>query len=137
MPKPSRIPLRAAAPQEAGTAPSKPIRRTFTAAEKLRVVDEADACTERGQVEALLRREGLYASHLAKWRAALRLHGERGLQARKPGPASTRDVRDEQLSVLSRENQRLRAKLERAEAIIDLQKKVSVLLGIELRTQES
>jgi len=60
-------------------------RRTFTAADKLRIVREAAACTERGAIEALLRREGIYSSLLTAWRKQLSLHGSEGLAPRKAG----------------------------------------------------
>jgi transposase-like protein len=140
MPKPSLIPSPVAESQhEAVTSspsPSKPTRRTFTAAEKLRIVREADACTEKGQIGALLRREGIYDSLLATWRKALRLHGEAGMSGRRRGRHTTRDERDAHLKALERENARLRSDLERAQAVIEVQKKVSEILGIDLRRSE-
>jgi transposase-like protein len=141
MPKPSKVPLHAAPPPAEAGAPSpepkrarpaKPSRRSFTAAQKLAIVREADACTERGDVEALLRRKGLYSSHLAAWRKALRLHGEQGLVERGPGRPRTRDARDARIAELERTNARLEAELARASALLDLQKKVSAFLAIEL-----
>jgi len=61
------------------------LRRRFCAEDKRRILEEADACSERGQLSALLRREQLYSSQLATWRAQLEQEGQRGLQARKPG----------------------------------------------------
>ena len=99
MPKPSHPPNqshRAPPPRPRGvaaaasgrsvevTTPGK--RRTFSASEKLRIVREAGACTERGDIEALLRREGIYSSHLAAWRKQLALHGSEALGGRKRGP---------------------------------------------------
>jgi transposase len=137
MPKPSKVPLRVAAPptpsaEPAAVRPAKPSRRTFTPAEKLRIVREADACTERGQVEALLRREGVYSSHLAAWRKALRLYGETGLAERVPGRKTTRDDRDERIVRLERDKARLEKELTVAKKVIDLQKKVSEILGVDL-----
>jgi transposase len=141
MPKPSLIPSPVAESQNGGTTrpakPSKSKRRTFTAAEKLRIVREADACTEKGQIGALLRREGIYDSLLATWRKTLRIHGEAGMSRRHRGRPETRDERDEKLAVLERENAKLRSDLERARAVIDLQKKVSEILGIDLRRSET
>ncbi len=100
----------------------KATRRQFTAAEKLRILQEADACTQPGQIGALLRREGLYSSQLAKWRR-LRAHGQ--LQALTPqqrGPKAVPDPLAEELASLRRENARLQAQLTRAETIIDVQK---------------
>lgn len=100
-------------------------RRRFTAAEKLRILKEADRCTKPGELGALLRREGLYSSHLSSWRAA-RERGElAGLTPRRRGPkAQVVDPRDKRLAELERENRRLQARLQRAEALLELQKKV-------------
>lgn len=104
-------------------------RRQFTAAYKLRIVEEADACTEPGQIGALLRREGLYSSHLSKWRQ-LRQQGQlQALSAHKRG-RKAQDSAVAELAKLRRENKRLRARLEQAEMIIDVQKKLSQLLGL-------
>jgi transposase len=108
----------------------KATRRQFSAAEKLRVLHEADACTQPGQIGALLRREGLYSSQLAKWRR-LRARGQ--LQALTPqqrGPKVVADPLADELASLRRENARLQAQLTRAETIIDVQKKLSQLLGL-------
>ena len=105
-------------------------RRQFSAAEKLRILQEADGCTQPGQIGALLRREGLYSSQLAKWRR-LRARGQ--LQALTPqqrGPKPVVDAVTEELATLRRENARLQAQLTRAETIIEVQKKVSQLLGL-------
>jgi transposase-like protein len=108
-------------------------RRRFTAEYKRRIVREADRCTKPGELGALLRREGLYSSHLSAWRAA-RQRGElAGLTPRPRGPqAKPVDPRDRKLAELERENRRLSARLERAEGLIEVQKKVSQLLGISL-----
>ncbi len=108
----------------------KATRRQFSAAEKLCVLQEADACTQPGQIGALLRREGLYSSQLAKWRR-LRARGQ--LQALTPqqrGPKVIADPLADELASLRRENARLQAQLSRAETIIDVQKKLSQLLGL-------
>ncbi len=108
----------------------KASRRQFSAAEKLRILQEADACTQPGQIGALLRREGLYSSQLATWRR-LRARGQ--LQALSPqqrGPKAVADPLAEELAALRRENARLQAHLTRAETIIDVQKKLSQLLGL-------
>ena len=114
---------------------AKAQRRRFTAAEKLRVLRQADGCAKPGEVSALLRREGLYSSHLASWRAA-RQRGElAGLAPRARGPkAKPVDPRDRRLAELERDNRRLQARLERAEGLIEVQKKVSQLLGIPLES---
>ena len=103
-------------------------RRRFTAEYKHRVLHEADTCTQRGEVGALLRREGLYSSHLTTWRHQ-RQRGElQGLtpakRGRKAEPLVAENAR------LQREAERLKAQLARAELIIDVQKKVSQLLGL-------
>src|SRR3989454_11900971 len=117
---------------------AKAQRRRFTAAEKLRVLREADRCTKGGEVSALLRREGLYSSHLATWRAA-RSRGElAGLAPRARGPkAKPVDPRDKKLAELERETRRLQARLERAEGLIAVQKKVAQILGISLANDEN
>jgi transposase len=111
----------------------KAARRRFSAEYKRRVLKEADACVRAGELGALLRREGLYSSHLATWRAA-RERGEiAGLAPRKRGPAAReRNPLESKVALLERENRRWRARAERAEALVDLQKKVSEILGIPL-----
>ena len=101
-------------------------RRQFSAAYKRRILQAVDQCTQPGQVGALLRREGLYSSHLTKWRRQ-RDRGELGTQKRGPAPA---DPALKEVARLQRENERLRKQLEKAEAIIAVQKKLSDLLGL-------
>jgi transposase-like protein len=103
----------------------KAARRTFDAEYKARILAEADACTERGQIGALLRREGLYSSHLDKWRKQ-RAKGQLGVQQR----GRKADPHGAELARLRRENERLRSQLQQAEAIIEIQKKLSDLLGL-------
>ena len=116
-----------------------PERRTRTAAEKLRILQEYDAAPvgspERG---AVLRREGIYTSQISKWRK-LRERGLLGaLAPQRRGPkVAPRDPLQEELEQLRKENARLQARLTRAEAIIDVQKKVAQLLGTSLPTQPS
>jgi transposase len=105
-------------------------RRRFTAAYKLRVVKEAEACTEPGQVGALLRREGLYSSHLTTWRRQVQDATLESLTPKKRGRKEVRTPEVLELEGLRRENARLRADLHQAQLIIDVQKKVSELLGI-------
>ena len=119
--------------------PEKARRRRFTAEFKQRILREADACTRAGELGALLRREGLYSSHLAAWRAAVREGGQKGLDPQKRGPqprppAGKRDRR--RIEQLERENRRLQARAERAEALVDLQKKVAALLGKPLTDED-
>ena len=103
-------------------------KRQFSQAYKLRILEEADGCTESGEVGALLRREGLYSSHLTRWRKwRKRLKKERTSTTETLSPES-------QLLALQLENQELRARLERAEMIIDVQKKLSKLLGLKTET---
>jgi transposase len=110
-------------------------RRVFSAAEKLRIVREAAACTERGEVEALLRRESIYSSHLAAWRKQLVLHGSEALAGRKPGRKPKQDAKDRRIAELEKRAARLEAKLSLAEKLIELQKKVSAILGINLASE--
>jgi transposase len=109
-------------------------RRRFTAEYKKKILAEADRCKEPGEVGALLRREGLYASHLSTWRKAIRERGElHGLAPRKRGPkAKPRDERDDKIVELERRATKLQSELDRAKAVIEIQKKVSELLGITL-----
>ena len=116
---------------------AKAQRRRFTAAEKLRVLREADGCTKPGELSALLRREGLYSSHLSAWRAARRKGELAGLTPRRRGPqAKPVDPRDRKIAELERETRRLQARLERAEGLIEVQKKVAALLGTPLASDE-
>ncbi len=111
--------------------PAKVRRRRFTSEYRLRIVTQADACTQHGEIGALLRREGLYASHLITWRRQ-RAQGELGVgRARKRGPVAK--VIDPRVHALEVENRRLQRKLQRAETIITLQKKVAEILGIPLK----
>ena len=116
--------------------PAKAKRRQFTAEYKLRIVREAAAAKTPGEIGALLRREGLYSSHLADWRRQ-RERGElAGLSAkrgRKPEPVNPLAKR---VAELEREKRRLERKLEQAELLLDIQKKASRLLEIPLRSQD-
>lgn len=105
-------------------------RRKFSAKYKLRILKEHEACTEPGEKGALLRREGLYSSHITTWRRQ-RERGElAGLSSQKRGPKV--DAQAEENARLQRENQRLKKRLEQAELIIEVQKKVSQILEVEL-----
>lgn len=109
---------------------AKAKRRSFTAKYKLRIVLEADACEKSGEVAALLRREGLYSSHLTEWRAARKRGELEGLAPKKRGPKTqARDERDERIAAQEKEIAKLRARAERAEALVAVQKKVAELLG--------
>ncbi len=103
-------------------------RRTFPPEYKLRMLDEAAQCRKPGERGALLRREGLYASHLTHWRQELRDGALNGLKPKKRGPKSNSLAVEN--AQLKREIARLQAKLERAETIIEVQKKLSQLLGL-------
>ena len=105
-----------------------PGRRRFSAAYKLRIVEEADRCTEPGQLGQLLRREGLYSSHLSQWRQQRRAGQLAGLQPQKRGRPS--DPQAVEGSRLQQENERLKAQLVRAELIIEAQKKLCQLLNL-------
>ena len=111
-------------------------RRRFTAQYKLRVIREADTCTEPGQIGSLLRREGLYSSYLSKWRQQQEEGQLRALSSRKRGRRS-QEPSVAELAELQRENERLRARLEQTEIIIDVQKKLSKLLGLTADSTES
>jgi len=110
-------------------------RRRFTAEYKLRILREVDACSAHGELGALLRREGLYSSHLATWRRQRDEVTRAGLAARKRGPKAK--VVDPRLKQLERENARLKRRLEKAETVIEFQKKVSEFLGISLKSPDS
>ena len=111
----------------------RPRRRTFTAQDKLRILAETDRAADTGGIGAVLRREGLYSSTLTDWRrqrnagafSAL-TPGKRGPRMAEPNPLAG------ELALVQRDNARLQRRLTRAEAIIDLQKKVAELLGIPL-----
>jgi len=106
-------------------------RRRFTAEEKARILKEADAC-ERGELAALLRREGIYSSHLTNWRAQLKQKGLDGLKASKPGPKLTRDDKDRVIEKLQKQNARLEKELRISKALISMQEKAHEILGIAL-----
>lgn len=113
-------------------------RRRFSAKEKLRILDEADACIGPGEIGALVRREGIYSSYLSRWRRARDRGQLDGLGVKKRGPKQAADQGlTEEIVSLRRENKRLRARLKQAETIIDVQKKLSQMLGVELSVQES
>ena len=102
--------------------PAKVQRRRFTAEYRLRILKEADACKSPGERGALLRREGLYSSHLITWRQQRERGALVGMRATKRGPQA-RPV-DPRVKQLEAENRRLQRKLQRAETIITLQKKL-------------
>ena len=108
-------------------------RRKFTAKYKLAVLRELDACSEPGQIGAVLRREGLYSSHATSWRRAREAGELQGLASKKRGrPHTPRNRLALEVERLERENVRLREELRKASVIIDVQKKLSTILGISL-----
>ncbi len=112
-------------------------RRKFSAAEKLRIIKRADACRasgKRGSVEAMLREEGIYSSHLYAWRAQFGVSGTAGLEQHKPGRKPKLDAKDKLNAELAKRNAQLEKKLHVATVLIELQKKVHALLGIALPT---
>src|SRR5438093_12866078 len=112
-------------------------RRRFTAEYKRRIVREADRCTKPGEIGALLRREGLYSSHLTTWRAA-RDRGElEGLSPKKRGPkVAPPDPRDKKIAEQERDIARWQKRAERAEAFVEVQTKVAALLGTPFESEK-
>lgn len=112
---------------------AKAQRRRFTAEYKRKVLQEADGCTKSGELAALLRREGLYSSHLSTWRRQREAGELSGLAAKKRGPkARPVDERDREIAQLKRELARQTARADKAEAIVEVQKKLGELLGVEM-----
>lgn len=111
---------------------AKAQRRQFSAEYKLKVLEAADACREPGQIASLLRREGLYSSHLVDWRKARREGALGALQKGRGPKGRRRDPVARENEQLRQENARLRRRLEQAQAILEIQKKASELLGIPL-----
>jgi transposase len=112
---------------------SKAKRRRFSKEYKLSILERADRCSGNGEVGKLLRQEGLYSSHLSGWRALRRAGTLKTLgRKRGPTPATSTQLENDRLT---REVDRLRKKLAHAEKIIDVQKKLSEVLGISLEGQ--
>jgi transposase len=107
--------------------PARRARRRFTTAYKLAILRQADACTGHGELGALLRKEGLYSSHVVTWRR----QREHGLTPKTRGRKKT--AVDPRVKKLEQENRRLTSRLQQADAVIAFQKKVSELLGIPLK----
>ena len=110
-------------------------RRRFAASEKLRLLKAADAALasgERGALEALLRKEGIYSSHLSSWRQQLGARGATGLAPQTPGRKPKLDEKDRQLLAMAKENAVLKRKLQIANGLVALQKKAHEILGIAL-----
>jgi len=112
----------------------KPTRRRFSVAYKERILAEADHCTGVGELGELLRREGLYSSNISLWRQQ-REAGTLGANRRGPIPNPNKKESQE-LAKLKRDNARLTERLRQAEIIIDVQKKVSEMMGIKLPDQD-
>ena len=118
--------------------PENPKRRRFTAEYKLRILRLADQCTHPGEVGALLRREGLYSSHLTTWRRQREAGSLRALEPKKRGrKGSVRDPMAVENEKLRKDNERLAQRLQQAQLIIEIQKKASEMLGIPLRPLEN
>ncbi len=114
---------------------AKAKRKRFTAAEKLRILREVEACCHgSGEIGALLRREGIYSSYLTTWRKQRELGELDGLSPHKRGPKPNPEAIE--LAKLRREHERLQERMRRAELIIDVQKKVARMLGETIETSE-
>jgi transposase-like protein len=111
---------------------AKAVRRRFTAGYKLRILEEAEACSS-GEIGALLRREGLYSSHLTTWRRQREAGQLAGLAPKRRGPKPNPEA--EELKRLRKENERLQVRLQQAEAIIEAQKKLSQLFGLSSQSE--
>ena len=124
----------AQAPQDDKTVEvtEKAKRRQYSAAYKLKILALAEGCTKSGELGALLRREGLYSSHLAAWRKARVVGEHAGLEPKQRGPKVKVDASPQKLAEQEKELARWKARAERAELLVEIQKKVATLLGIEL-----
>ena len=111
-------------------------RRNLTAAYKLKILQKIDECTEPGQVGALLRREGLYSSNITRWRNQREQGILTAMTPKKRGRKKVKDPTTDEVTRLQKENERLRKKLWQAEQIIEVQKKISEILGIEQNLEE-
>jgi transposase len=107
-------------------------RRRFTPEERERILSEADACTGRGELGALLRREGIYSSHLANWRTAREREGIAGLQDKKPGPKPHKDAKDKLIEQQQKRIAKLEKQLRINQGLIELQIKAHEILEIAL-----
>ena len=116
---------------------ARPKRRRFSAAYKTRVVEEAEGCKEPGEVGALLRREGLYSSQLSAWRRLYRAGALQALRDDTRGRKAVKHPLEDETERLRKQNERLQRRLEQAETIIEIQKKVATMLGISLNSVEN
>ena len=115
--------------------PEKAVRRRFAAEYKLNILQQAEACRDEEGIGALLRREGLYSSHLTTWRRQKEVGLLSALSPKRRGrKASARSPLQPEVDRLRKENDRLQKRLKQAELIIDIQKKISQMLGIPLQT---
>jgi transposase len=124
---------------EVTEVPEKAKRRAFTVEYKRKIVKEAESCKGSGEIGALLRREGLFSSHLTTWRQA-RDRGELapGAATKKRGPKATPvDPRDKKIAELERQIAKVTTRAERAEAIAEIQKKLAALFGRPFPSEES
>jgi transposase-like protein len=112
-------------------------RRTYTADYKVKILGEADAARGSGEIGALLRKRGLYSSHLTKWRQERKSGILEGLSPQKRGPKSKSSPLTAENQKLRRENEQLTDRLRKAEIVIDVQKKVAMLLGIRIAGTEA
>jgi len=111
-------------------------RRRFSSADKQRILEAADRCTQPGEIGALLRREAIYSSLLSTWRGQRRKAQREALKPQRRGPKPDAVLAENRHSEqLTRENVRLRSELERAHTIIDVQKKLCTLLGLPTAPQ--
>lgn len=110
-------------------------RRQFSSGEKRRILAAADRCMQPGEIGALLRREGIYSSHLSTWRRQRAAAERAGLEPQKRGRKADPALAEaRQIASLTGENERLRRQLAQAELIIEVQKKVATLLGMSIPT---
>lgn len=113
-----------------------PTRRKYSVEFKLRILDEAARCVEPGSVRAMLRREGIYRSHLRRWRMEQAEGGLEALAGKRPGPEpKPMDSFEVRAKELEKENRALKRRLKRAELLLTIQKKTSELMGITLDPQ--
>ena len=116
--------------------PEKAVRRRFTAEYKLDILRQADHSRTPGEIGALLRREGLYSSHLTTWRRQSEAGILSALRPKQRGRKLSQHPLQPEVDRLRKENRRLQKRLQRAELIIDIQKKISQMLGIPMENAE-
>lgn len=115
----------------------RPKRRTYTADYKYRILKEIDAATQPGQIGAILRREGLYASNILCWRGQIGRGAREALKPRKRGRKPTEaEVLTQHIKALEKENKKLKKRLHHAALLLDIQKKISEITGIPLKDVE-